>query len=205
MQPLLIPLGLPEGQLDAILERIDGVLFSGGGDIHPKRYGSTMHPKVDDIDEDRDRVEIHLAKQVLQQHIPFLAICRGMQVINVAAGGTLYEDILDQRSGSLQHQTPEELPRDHLAHSVTVEQDTKLASILGTAELPVTSNHHQAVRTLGKDLTASAYAPDGIIEAFEKSDSPFGIAVQWHPEWLQEQKSMLALFESLNKAASLKA
>jgi putative glutamine amidotransferase len=200
--PILIPLGLPEGQLEAILDRIDGVLFSGGGDAHPSRYHSQMHPRVDDIDEDRDRVEIHIAEQVFERRMPFLAICRGLQIINIASGGTLFEDILDQRPGSQQHQTPIELPRDTIAHHVRIETGTILAEILGSEDLPVNSNHHQAVRVLGKGLLASAYAPDGIIEAFEKIDYPYGLSVQWHPEWLQNQARMRGLFESLRDATS---
>ena len=114
--PTLIPLGLAEETLDALLARLDGILFTGGGDVAPERYGSQPHPLVDDVDADRDRVEVHLLQRTLEQGLPFLGICRGLQVINVALGGTLFEDILDQRPNSLKHQYYPNWPRNYLAH-----------------------------------------------------------------------------------------
>lgn len=203
--PVLIPLGLPFDQLEGLLDRIDGILFSGGGDAHPTSYGSQMHPKVDDIDEDRDRVEIFLAKQTILREKPFLGICRGLQVVNIACGGTLFEDILDQRPGSLQHQTPEDLPRDYHAHTVRVEPGSRLGGIMAGEALPVNSHHHQAVRILGNGLSACAFAPDGIIEGFELPDYPFGLAVQWHPEWLPKEAHMQSIFLALHAAAKMQA
>lgn len=202
--PVLLPLGLSEPELDALAARLDGILFSGGGDVEPERYGSQPHPLVDNVDLDRDRVELRLFQKTLAAGQPFLGICRGFQVINVALGGTLYEDILDQKPGSLRHSTPDDLPRYHLAHSVKLEADSRLAKILAHNELEVNSNHHQGIRRLADDLKPTAYAPDGIIEAFELPTARYGLAVQWHPEWLQEHAPMQALFRSFVEACSQK-
>ena len=200
--PVLIPLGLPDEALTALLERLDGVLFTGGGDVHPERYGSQPHPLVDGVDSDRDRVEIHLLEQTVNAGLPFLGICRGLQVINVALGGTLYEDILDQRPNALRHQWFPEMARDHLAHPVQIESDSRLAAILDHADVRVNSLHHQGILRLADGLKATAHAPDGVIEAFELKDHPFGLAVQWHPEALQAHAPMRQIFRQFVLAAS---
>jgi len=200
--PVLVPLGLSESALDELVALLDGVLFSGGGDVEPERYGSQPHPLVDNVDLDRDRVELHLLQKVLAARQPFLGICRGLQLINIGLGGTLYEDILDQKPGSLHHSTPDELPRNHLSHTVRVESNSQLSKILAHPEVQVNSLHHQGVRRLAGDLLPTAYAPDGIIEAFELPGVRYGLAVQWHPEWLQEHLSMQALFRSFVEACS---
>ncbi len=200
--PLLIPLGVPEAALDRILAGLDGVLFTGGGDVHPECYGSQLHPLVDEVDLDRDRVEIHLVKQVSESGMPFLGICRGLQVINIALGGTLYEDILDQRPGSLRHQYYPDWPRDYLAHDVLIETDSRLHMIVGHEKLPVNSLHHQGVRQLAPLARPTAFAPDGIIEAIELPTHPYGMAVQWHPEWLPTHSSMQAIFKDFVAAAT---
>ena len=198
--PLVIPLGLPEALLGGILSRLDGVLFSGGGDVHPERYASALHPKVDGIDLDRDRVELYAFQAVTQRQTPFLGICRGFQVINVALGGTLYEDILDQHPGGLDHRKGKNA-RDFLAHNVTVTPGSRLEKLVGNSSLPVNSMHHQGVRRLAPGLQATATAPDGIIEAFELQGYPFGMAVQWHPECLPDYAEMRRLFEAFVQAA----
>ncbi|OGO37474.1 MAG: hypothetical protein A2W35_14130 [Chloroflexi bacterium RBG_16_57_11] len=199
--PVMIPLGLAEETLDALLVRLDGILFTGGGDVHPERYGSQAHPLVDDVDVDRDRVEVHLLHRTLEQGLPFLGICRGLQVINVALGGTLFEDILDQRPNSLKHQYYPNWPRNYLAHSVQVKQNSQLWAMLGSSSVQVNSLHHQGIRDLAAPLQATAFAPDGVIEAFELVEHPFGMAVQWHPEWLQEHPSMQSIFRAFVQAA----
>ena len=199
--PLVVPLGLTADLLNEILPRLDGVLFSGGGDMHPDRYGSQMHPLVSSVDPDRDRVELYAFQEVIQQKTPFLGICRGFQVINVAMGGTLYEDILDQHPDSLDHRSQKGQPRNFLAHQVRIEPDSLLAQILGQSSVPVNSLHHQGVRQLAPRLAATARASDGIIEAFELAEYPFGLAVQWHPECLQEHESMRRLFQAFIQAS----
>ncbi len=192
--PLIIPLGLPEEDLLQILSHLDGLLFSGGGDMHPHAYGSQPNPKVRGVDEDRDRVEITLLRQARLRDMPVLGICRGLQVINVALGGTLYEDIQEQRPGAIQHQYFGLRPRDHRAHPVQVSPGSLLHELLGQVTPEVNSLHHQGIRELAAGLTTTAYAPDGLVEAFEVPGSRFTQAVQWHPEWLPEDPAMQALF-----------
>jgi putative glutamine amidotransferase len=199
--PVMAPLGLPEDALDALLERLDAIIFTGGGDIQPEVYGSQPHPLVDSVDPERDRVELHLARRVVERGKPFLGICRGLQVINVALGGTLYEDILDQRPGALQHRYSPGWPRDYHAHEVQVEPGSRMASILGKQCVPVNSLHHQGIRELGRGLRPCAYAPDRLIEAIELPQVHFGLAVQWHPECLPDQAEMQAIFVHLAQAA----
>lgn len=200
--PVLIPLGLSETSLDGLLSRLDGLLFTGGGDVQPERYGSQPHPLVAGMDLDRDRLEIHLLQSAVAKEKPFLGICRGLQVINVALGGTLYEDILDQRPGALRHQYSPGFSRDYLAHPVEVHPDCRLARILGAAAAPVNSLHHQGINRLAPGLQPTAWSPDGLVEAFELPAHPFGLAVQWHPEELQEHAPMRALFHGFVKAAA---
>ncbi len=202
--PLIIPLGLPEDHLEALVARLDGILFTGGGDVHPARYGSEMHPRVDSIDEERDRLEIWLVRRAAQRAVPFFGICRGIQVINVALGGTLYEDILDQMPGGQRHQFTSGEPRNFLAHPVRVAEGSRLAGILGSLEVGVNSLHHQGIRRLAPLLQATAWAPDELVEAVELPGHPFGIAVQWHPEWLQEHAAMRALFRAFAEATDVK-
>jgi putative glutamine amidotransferase len=199
--PVLIPLGLPESRMEGLLARLDGVLFSGGGDLHPGFYGGQAHPRVQNVDEDRDQVELELVKEAVGSHRPFLGICRGLQVVNVALGGTLYEDILAQVQGGLQHDYFESKPRDYRAHRVQVESASQLGRILGLTQTEVNSLHHQGVRRIAEGLEVTARAPDGIVEAFELSGHPFGLAVQWHPEWLPGDLAMRALFQAFVEAA----
>jgi putative glutamine amidotransferase len=199
--PLVIPLGLPEDTLAAIAQRLDGVLFSGGGDVHPDRYGGAMHPKVDQVDPDRDRVELFIFQEILRSQMPFLGICRGYQVINVALGGNLYEDVLDLHPAALDHRYQPGASRAHLAHPVAISPGSRLACILDQERVLVNSMHHQGVRLLAPSLRNTAVAPDGLIEAFELPDHPFGLAVQWHPECLQEHSTMQRLFQAFIRAA----
>ena len=206
--PVLLPLDLGEAEIQHLLDRLDGILLTGGGDIDPARYGGQPHPTVYDIDEMRDQMEIHLAQQVVAQGKPFLGICRGFQVLNAALGGSLYEDILAQHSGAIKHDYFPDYPRTLLSHGMRVEVGSRLASILGATELETNSLHHQGVRQVGNGLAITAHAPDGIVEAVEYPGHPFGLAVQWHPEWMQEallpatgQFPMRQLFQALVDAA----
>jgi putative glutamine amidotransferase len=201
--PIMIPLGIPDQFLRQILPRIDGVLFTGGGDVHPESYGSHPHPSVSLIDRDRDRTEFLLIQEIVEHRKPFLGICRGIQVINTGLGGTLYEDILDQKPGAIKHDyfTPE-WPGGHLAHPIVIESTSRLHKIMGTDELLVNSLHHQGIKQLAPGLVATAVAPDGLIEAFELPGYPFGIAVQWHPERLTDDSAMEGIFQAFALAAS---
>ena len=199
--PLMIPLGLPEIQLEALARRLDGILFSGGGDVQPQRYGSQAHPLVQNIDEDRDHMEIFLVRLAVREQIPFFGICRGLQVINVALGGTLYEDLADQRPDTLRHDTGSETPRDYLAHAVNIQPGSRLAGILGVRAIQVNSLHHQGIRDHAPPLSASAWSPDGLVEAIELPGHPFGLAVQWHPECLLDAPETRRLFAAFVAAA----
>lgn len=199
--PVLIPLGLTEATLQDLVPRLDGILFSGGGDIHPRFYGGEPHPRVDLVDEDRDRVETNLLHIAIEQRMPFFGICRGHQLVNVALGGSLYADIADQHANALKHDSSQDQERGILAHPVQIESESLLAPILGTLSLEVNSSHHQGINRLAPGLKATAHTSDGILEAIELPDHPFGLAVQWHPERLQERAPMRALFRAFVHAA----
>jgi putative glutamine amidotransferase len=199
--PVLIPLGGPADSYAELVVRLDGVLFTGGGDVHPAAYASQPHPKVTYVDEDRDRVEIALLSFAIQRKLPFLGVCRGLQLINVALGGTLFEDIAEQRPQSLHHDYSPGYPRNYLAHPIELQKASLLAQVLDVHQVEVNSLHHQAVRRLATGLTVTATAPDGVVEALELPDFPFGLAVQWHPEWLQEHLCMRSLFRAFIDAA----
>jgi len=202
--PVLIPSDLPEPGWRELLQRLDGVLFTGGGDIAIEHFNGADHPKISGLDEARDLIELGLARSVADEHKPFLGICRGLQVINVALGGTLYTHIPDQVPNALPHSYQNDdiyKERTHLVHPVRVEEGSRAAEILGRPVLQVNSLHHQGIKDLAPGLKAVAFAPDGVIEAIELLGHPFGMAVQWHPEWLTDQEPTLRLFEAFVAAA----
>lgn len=201
--PVLIPLGLDEETLFALLERVDGLLLPGGGDIGPGHYGGNdADPTVRDIDEERDRSEFMLVRYALRQQKPLLAICRGHQVFNVALGGTLWEDVHSAMPDAIIHDYFYKHNRQYLAHEVEIVPGSLLAHILQAGHLPVNSLHHQGIRELAPGLQAVATAPDGLIEAIEVSDHPFALGVQWHPENLiHVAPRMVALFRHFVTAA----
>lgn len=198
--PILIPPDLPEDGWRPLFDRLDGILFSGGADIGIEHFDGEPHPTVE-AETARDAIELPLLRAAAEGDKPFLGICRGFQVMNVALGGTLYTHILDQLPGALQHDMPDELPRTHLAHPVRVEVGTRLAEILGATALQVNSLHHQGIKDLAPDLKATAFAPDGLIEGIELPGHKFGLAVQWHPEWLTAHEEMRNLFRVFVRAA----
>jgi putative glutamine amidotransferase len=200
--PVLIPNALTEDALDELFPGLDGVLFTGGGDINPQFYRAGDHSKVSGIEQARDRIEMYLVEKLVTEGKPFLGICRGLQSVNVALGGTLYADIADQVPDSTKHDYYPGWERDYLAHAVKLDGGSRLLDILGKTTLEVNSLHHQAVDQLAPGLIPTAYSPDGIIEAIELRDHPFALAVQWHPEWLTAHKPMRALFCSFAAAAT---
>lgn len=200
--PVMIPLGLPEDDLDRIRKKLDGLVLPGGGDIDPAIYSGIPHPSVSEIDPDRDRVELYLARKFAGDRRPLLGICRGMQLLNVALGGTLYTHIPDQLPDAIAHDLWPGQGHDHDHHVVRIEEETALAGILGHPVVEVNSLHHQGVRDLAPGLIPTAYAPDGLVEAYELPDHPFGLAVQWHPERLDGERAMPGLFEALTRAAA---
>ena len=199
--PVLIPSGLKIEALDSLFGRLDGILLPGGVDISIERFGGEFHPKIDGADPERDEVEIALLRSATQSGKPFLGICRGFQMINVALGGTLYTHIQDQMPGAIKHDFDSATERKLLAHEVEVKGKTRLANVLGETKLKVNSLHHQGLKDLAPALRPVAYAPDGLVEAVELPEHPFGMAVQWHPEWLLEQPVMQRLFRAFVDAA----
>lgn len=198
--PLLVPLGLDEEAWMAVAARVAGFLLAGGGDVDPAHYGQPPHPNLRGVGRARDDVELFLARLALQRGIPILGICRGIQVLNVATGGTLYQDLPSERpESSVQHGCfSPRFPPAHLAHSVTLVPGHTLSRILGQETLQVNSRHHQGIRTLGQGWVATAHAPDGLVEAIEATDHPFAVGVQWHPENLLDQPEHgLRLFAAL--------
>ena len=199
--PVLIPMNLADEDVDQLVGRLDGILFTGGYDIDPQRYGNQPHPKVKQVDKERDQQECQLVQAAVKAGRPFLGICRGMQVINVAMGGSLYEDLADQLPDSLAHDNHDK-PRNFLAHAVSIERDTLLDQIIPCNQTQVNSLHHQGLHQLASSLRPSAISPDGLVEAIEMPDIPFGLAVQWHPEELQEYASMRRLFQEFVRNCS---
>jgi putative glutamine amidotransferase len=203
--PVIIPPYLEEAELHAIFEGLDGLLLSGGGDILPALYGEEASGLLWVVDEQRDRTELTLARWALADGLPLLAICRGMQVLNVAAGGTLIQDIPTQVPNCLTHSGVAGRPKDSIAHTVEVTRDTQLATLVGAGQLGVNSSHHQAVKDMGTGLVVTARASDGIIEGLELPDHPFCIGVQWHPEAMVESYPVMRrLFGGLAKASQVR-
>jgi putative glutamine amidotransferase len=201
--PILIPPELPEDGWRVLLDRLDGVLFSGGADIGLEHFDGEPHPTVEE-EPVRDALELPLLRAAVDADKPLLGICRGFQVMNVALGGTLYTHILDQLPNALQHDWHDK-PRDTLAHSIRVEEETRLAEILGAPLLQVNSLHHQGIKDLAPSLKPTAYAPDGLIEGIELPDRKFALAVQWHPEWMRSHEEMMRLFARFVEAAGRNA
>ncbi len=199
--PVIMPLDMPVSDLAPLLSRLGGVIFTGGVDIHPMRYNTPLDAYVANVDEARDQMELDLFAEVTRRGMPFLGICRGIQLVNVALGGTLYTHVQAQHPGAHKHDFYPDWPRSYLAHPVRVEADSTLARILGETEPWVNSLHHQAIRGLAAPLRPLAYAPEGFVEAAELPDYPFGLSVQWHPEWLQTHASMRRLFRAFVEAA----
>lgn len=194
--PLLIPLGTGKADLRRITQLVDGVLFTGGGDIETKRFNGQDHPRVYGVSRLRDKLEFTLMDIALEGHKPLLAICRGIQVLNVAFGGGLYTDIADQLENALKHDWYPDYPRDKHAHTVNLKQGSILHKIFQADEVPVNSLHHQGVSKVGEGLEAIAFTPDGLVEGLVVRDQGFAVGVQWHPECLPDDPSMQALFKA---------
>lgn len=198
--PMLIPTGLDQPGLRSLLQRLDGVVLSGGGDISPGLFNGLPHPKIYGISDERDQLEISLVHLVLEMDKPLLAICRGIQVLNIALGGKLHTHIQDQKEHSLKHDWFPKFPRDKLAHTVSLKCESLFDQIYGTDEIEVNSLHHQGISKVGEGLTATAIAPDGLVEGLEVPGVSFVLGVQWHPECLPDDTGSQKLFSALIQA-----
>jgi putative glutamine amidotransferase len=190
---------------EQILARVDGLVLTGGGDVDPKLYGEARHDTFQPAETGRDDFEIALARAAVVKGIPLLAICRGMQVLNVAMGGTLFQDIPSQVTGALEHSVPQ--PRAGSAHEVWIAKGSQLSTLLADhmedgETCHVNSRHHQSVKDAAKGFDVTATSPDGVVEAMEKTGAPFCVAVQWHPENFWRTGEFRELFEGLVKAAN---
>jgi putative glutamine amidotransferase len=174
---LLLPPG--EARLDNVLERIDGLVLTGGGDIDPSRYGGVAHETNYMVDEERDEMELVLAQRAIERELPTLAICRGTQIVNIALGGTLIPHLPDVFGNSVAHRLP---PREPTPHPIQVEEGSRTARILGATSIEPMSWHHQAVDENPRSFRVVAQASDGVPEAFELDGNENLLAVQWHPE-----------------------
>ena len=188
-----------------IIRSADALLLPGGGDVDPALYGESRHSTFDPPEAGRDEFEIELARRAREIDMPILAICRGLQLLNVARGGSLIQDIPDQVPGALGHAKRE--PADAIAHEIRVDRSSRLAQLLTKGAPvpdglhPVNSRHHQAINRVGDGLVVTAVAPDGVIEAVEDPAMTFCVAVQWHPENFHRTGEFKALFEAFVGAA----
>lgn len=193
--PFVLPPVYHAKVISDFVETCDGFLFAGGGDMDPAYWGQDPEPGLGEIDPRRDEFEFRLAQHIIEKDIPVLGICRGVQVLNVAAGGSLVQDI----KGGLCH--VQKAPPSYPFHDILIKKGTRLFGIVETDKIRVNSFHHQAVGKLGKDLIIAAVAKDGVIEAIESTRHRFFLGVQWHPECMTDSVSG-RLFQSLVEAAA---
>jgi len=184
---------------DVVVRSCAGLVLPGGVDVDPARYDEARHSTVTDVDVARDEYEIALVRAALAADLPILAICRGLQVMNVAAGGSLIQDVPSQVGNAVPHQVA--APKDAIAHDVSLSPGSRLEQLMGHAavggRLPVNSRHHQAVGRIAGSFVVTSLAPDGVIEALELPRARFCLGVQWHPENFVESGTFLPLFAGL--------
>jgi putative glutamine amidotransferase len=199
--PVLIPAAQTTETIETILGRVEGLILSGGPDIHPRAYGEQPIEGLGEVDEGLDRMELEAARMALRKDIPLLAICRGIQTLNVALGGTLYQDIPRQVQGAINH--AQKADKAVSTHSVRIEGKTLLHRVILRKEIWVNSKHHQAIKDVASPLIVSARSGDGMIEAVEAPSKKFALGVQWHPEgtWNVSADSK-RLFRAFVQAAS---
>lgn len=201
--PVILPPVLADADWATILNRLDGILLSGGEDIAPAHYHQSPAAWMGGVDAERDRSELGLVRAMLERRLPILGICRGHQALNVALGGELYQDITAQVSDAIEHAYVPGRPMETIVHTVNLSPDSRLTDILGGAEHAVNSAHHQAVSMPGDGLRIVGRAPDGVIEALEMPEYPFCVSVQWHPEaMVKVTPTMVPLFEAFVGAAA---
>lgn len=200
--PLLIPGLADEEAVETVLPLLDGLLLTGGVDVHPRVYGQPIRPACERIDDQRDITELALVRLARRERLPILGICRGIQLLNVAFGGTLLQDIPTERQGAVDHRAS--IPEaSQPVHELRLDAGSRLAELLGATSMHANSLHHQAIDALAPNLTATGWSEDGLIEAVEAEDWPFLIAVQCHPEHLYEHDTRwLGMFRGFVQAAA---
>jgi putative glutamine amidotransferase len=200
--PVLIPVLDDDERLRAIYERLDGIVFPGGADVAPEEYGEEPIDNLNVVEAPRDRVELTLARWAIADDLPTLGICRGQQVLNVALGGSLWQDLRHQGVTSVEHSDADGRARATLIHRVRLDPDSRLAQLIDETNIEVNSLHHQAVKTVAPRLRVTGTSDDGVIEALESDDRRFLIAVQWHPEEIDTVPWVQRLFAGFARAAS---
>jgi putative glutamine amidotransferase len=200
--PVCIPVGLDDESLDRVYATFDGLLLPGGDDVAPRRYGGKPNAYLGDVDEARDELELALTTRAFDDDLPMLGICRGIQVLAVAAGGTLYQDLPTEFPAHVPHEV-REFGRNHLAHAITLEAGSRLAAALGCTVARVNSFHHQAIQDMPDGFMVSARSADGLVEGIEATGDRFAVGVQCHPEelWSSTAPEFSRLFEAFVDAA----
>ncbi len=198
--PTLLP--PTQTHLESLLDVLDGLVFTGGGDIHPIHYNGEDHPTIYGVDDDRDSFEITLAKLALMRKIPILGICRGMQVLAVATGATLIQHVPDVYGDAIEHRLDH--PRRPTPHEIEVLPESRLSQLLEQAQLEIVSWHHQSVAEVGLDWRLAARSSDGLIEAIEHLHHPWAIALQWHPELSMQNPAHQRFFRSFVSACRIR-
>jgi putative glutamine amidotransferase len=202
--PLLIPFAVDHSLIPQYVDALDGICFTGGNDMNPKRWGEEWHPKVNRMDERREKFEFALIAEVEKRRLPALGVCFGSQLMNVHRGGSLIQFLPEQKPDAMEHRRlPDQEPG---RHPVKLDLDSSLGKVIGKSDVSVNTYHKQAVKEIGKGLKIIATAPDGVIEAFEDPTMPLFCAVQWHPERLTDEPEHLAPFKLLvSKSAETKS
>ncbi|HVT44909.1 MAG TPA: gamma-glutamyl-gamma-aminobutyrate hydrolase family protein [Thermoanaerobaculia bacterium] len=194
--PLIIP---PQSDnIDELLTHLDGVLLPGGNDCDPSLYGAVAHPSVEPMDHRRQQNDYTLARLARERRIPALGVCLGLQMMNIAAGGTLIQDIDSTLTTRIRHASA---PEGRSRHDIALRAGTRLAEVVGGTNVNVNSSHHQSVEKTGEGLTITAEAPDGVVEGLEDPAHPFYLGVQWHPEDMTDEESASRLFRAFIEAA----
>ena len=194
----LLPIIKNKNNVELLLKKIDGILLTGGNDVPPQRYGEERHERTVCVHPDKDTSDFILVGTAIKMKKPILAICYGTQLVNVALGGSLIQDIPSEVKTPVIHKDSH---NEHYTHAVTIRKDFLLYKVVGIDRIEANSTHHQAIKRVGKGLKDTAHTADGIIEAIEWRDYPFLVGVQWHPERMTGSPRQLALFNALIKAS----
>ncbi len=201
--PFLIP-NMDKESISDVLDNIDGLLLTGGQDVEPAYFGESPHPKLGFVNPIRDELEIYLCKEAIKKDIPILGICRGVQIINIAMGGTIYQDLDSQWDRGMLLKHSQSAPRWYGTHEVGLVESSILKKLIGTEKFRVNSFHHQAIKEIAPCFRETAQSEDGVIEGIESITNTFAVGVQWHPERMWDtDKRMLGLFMGLVNAAKL--